>query len=177
MSAKLRTGFLQCCALLFNTEAFPMNNKTEKIKQLRQYLLNQIAGLSTEQLNKRPEGFNNSIIWNIGHLVLAQQNICYRRSGLVNYLQEPWLALFAPGTKADSFIDEQLIETIKGHFISAIDRFEKDLLVLDFSTYTPSEFVKATYGIELKNIEDALEFLFYHEGYHTGYVLSIMKLV
>jgi hypothetical protein len=52
------------------------------IKKTRTSLLNMISGLSLEQINKVPEGFNNNIIWNLGHLVSAQQGICYSRSGL-----------------------------------------------------------------------------------------------
>ncbi len=50
-----------------------MNNKIEKIKKTRRFLLNLVSELSTDQLNEIPPDFNNNIIWNMGHLIAAQQ--------------------------------------------------------------------------------------------------------
>ncbi|QJD79212.1 DinB family protein [Spirosoma rhododendri] len=49
-----------------------MNSKIRKIKNLRLFLLEQIAGLSTKQLNAVRVMSNNNIIWNIAHLIAAQ---------------------------------------------------------------------------------------------------------
>jgi hypothetical protein len=48
----------------------------------RQLLLDQIAGLTTEELNQIPRGLNNNIIWNLAHLISGQQGIFYARAGL-----------------------------------------------------------------------------------------------
>jgi hypothetical protein len=48
----------------------------------RQFLLDQIAGLTTEELNQIPRGLNNNIIWNLAHLISGQQGIFYARAGL-----------------------------------------------------------------------------------------------
>lgn len=37
---------------------------------------------SLEQLNKIPAGFNNNLIWNIGHIIVAQQSLIYQLSNL-----------------------------------------------------------------------------------------------
>ncbi len=59
-----------------------MNKNIEKIKNLRLFLLKQIDGLTVEQLNQVPIRHNNNIIWNLGNLICAVQNLCYVRSGL-----------------------------------------------------------------------------------------------
>jgi hypothetical protein len=56
-----------------------MNNKIDKIKKIRGFLLEQIADLTNEQLNTIPNGFHNNIIWNLIHSICAQQGICYLR--------------------------------------------------------------------------------------------------
>ncbi|WP_407635809.1 DinB family protein [Solitalea canadensis] len=39
-----------------------------------------------DQLNKVPAGFNNNLIWNIGHEIVAQQALIYKSSGLEGYI-------------------------------------------------------------------------------------------
>jgi DinB superfamily len=58
-----------------------MDKRIDKIKKVRQFLIEQIAELTDEQLNKTPDGYNNNIIWNLTHLICAQQGICYLRGG------------------------------------------------------------------------------------------------
>jgi hypothetical protein len=41
-----------------------------------------IQGYTLEQLNKVPRGFNNNIIWNIAHVIVTQQILVYKLSGL-----------------------------------------------------------------------------------------------
>ncbi len=42
-----------------------------------------------------------------------------------------------------------------------------------FENYKASEGILMAYGVELLTIEDAIEFLLYHEGYHSGYIISL----
>ena len=65
-----------------------MNNKIENIKNTRRFLLDRVSELSSDQLNEIPTEFNNNIIWNLGHLIAAQQRICYIRSGLKINVEE-----------------------------------------------------------------------------------------
>ena len=37
-----------------------------------------LQDFTLEQLNTIPEGFNNNIIWNIGHIVVVQQMLVYK---------------------------------------------------------------------------------------------------
>ena len=48
----------------------------------RKLYLNFLNTYNLEQLNKIPDGFSNNIIWNIGHIVVSQQALVYRLSGL-----------------------------------------------------------------------------------------------
>jgi len=48
-----------------------MDKRIEKIKRFREFLLAQMKGLTTEELNKIPAGYNNNIIWNIGSFDLC----------------------------------------------------------------------------------------------------------
>ena len=54
----------------------------ETLNITRNNIINAIEGLSLEELNTVPKGFNNNVIWNVGHVVATQQLLCYKFSGL-----------------------------------------------------------------------------------------------
>ncbi|MGI4749603.1 MAG: DinB family protein [Janthinobacterium lividum] len=151
-----------------------MTQQIENIKSVRKYLLNLITDLNPEQLNKIPDGFSNNIIWNLAHLTATQQRICYLHAGLKPVVQEQYITPFIPGTKPEGFIDAVEIKTIKSLFISAIDELESDYKKSFFVTY--EEFT-TRYGVTLGNVDDAINFLPYHEGYHTGVITELIKFV
>ena len=133
--------------------------------------------MTREQLNEIPDGFSNNIIWNLGHLVAASQLIFYRRAGLDLTIDEKFITPFLPSTKPKDLIDSDEIKTIKEYAISTIAAMQTDLKTKRFSNYTKSENIERVYGIEVLTIEDALEFLLYHEGYHSANIITIKKLV
>ncbi len=151
-----------------------MHQQIENVKNTRTFLLTLVEDLSTEQLNQIPEGFNNNIIWNMAHLVSAQQSICYKRSGLQPIVQDKYVTPYVPGTKPEGFIDTSEVEIIKTLMLSSLNEFESDYKKGFFTTYTP---VVTRYGIALDNIDDAVNFLPFHEGFHIGTVLALKKLV
>lgn len=153
------------------------DTKIEKIKKIRQYLLDEINELTDEQLNKIPPGFNNNIIWNLGHLICAQQSICYMRAGHSIKVSDKYFSPFLTDTKPDVFIGKHDIEEIKKLFIGCIDELQVDFNENIFDNYSPSPNILKVYGIKLNSIEDALEFLLYHEGFHSGYIISLRRLV
>ncbi|MDQ6815069.1 MAG: DinB family protein, partial [Bacteroidota bacterium] len=58
-----------------------MSNPFERLKKVRQSVIDVVKDLSIESVNKIPVGFNNNIAWNLGHLVAAQNGVCYLRAG------------------------------------------------------------------------------------------------
>ncbi len=154
-----------------------MNNTTKKIKSVRTFLLSQIAELTTEQLNKIPERYNNNIIWNLAHLVCAQQSICYLRAAQPVIIDQKYIKPFTTNTKPAEFINKAEIEKIKKIFTDSIDQLQIDFDKKIFDQYTPSENILKIYGVSLMTIDDALEFILYHEGFHTGYIISLKHLV
>ncbi|GAO43145.1 DinB family protein [Flavihumibacter petaseus] len=156
-----------------------MQNSINKIRQVRLFILRQLDGLSNEQLNRIPEGFNNNIIWNIAHLICAGQGLSYLRSGLPATVDQKYIVPFRTGTKPEGIIADAETDTIKELFINSIDDMERDYnnSIFQQQTYTPSEGIQKGYGITLSNIDDALDFLLYHEGLHSGQILALKRLV
>jgi hypothetical protein len=144
------------------------------LRKTRFHVLDLIKDLSLEKLNKIPHGFNNNIMWNVGHLVAAQQSICYTRAGLSPAIPEEAYKKFKPGTRPESFIESDEEDEIKKLLFSSIDLLEKDYHSDAFKAFIPWT---TRMGITLNNVDDALHYLHFHEGLHTGVIFSIKKLV
>lgn len=151
-----------------------MNLQIERIRKTRQYLLDQIRPLSTEQWNLVPHGFNNNIVWNIGHMIAVQQGICYVRAGIPTHIEEAFFNFYKPGTKPSQFVGPEEIEMIKDLLFSTLLLLENDVTENRFTGYQPWP---TRYGVEIKSIQEALAFLLYHEGLHGGIVTAMRHIV
>jgi hypothetical protein len=149
-----------------------MNNGIERIRQSRIHLLKLIENLKTDDLNKIPPGFNNNVIWNLGHLISAQQSICYLRSGAKPFVNENFLTLYQRGTKPEGFVSESNVAEMKGLFLDTIDQFGKDY---DAGMFSACPAWTTGYGIEISNIDDAINFDLFHEGLHRGYIMAMKR--
>ena len=151
-----------------------MEKQFEILRKTRGMLLSVVEGLSTEQLNQIPPGFNNNIIWNVGHIVAAQQGVCYRRAGLPLIVDDAFFQKFKPDSKPEAPIDEAEIIRIKEMLFSTIDDLQKDYEAGKFTAYTPWV---SRYSIAINNIEDAISFLSFHDGLHVGYTMALKRAI
>ena len=140
-------------------------------------MLNQIDQLTSEQLNKIPAGYTNNIIWNVDHLIAATQSLCYTRAGLPITVDDRYVSPYMPGTKPERYVDEQEIDTIKSLLITSMDQLNADANNHLFAQYSPSAMIPKQYGVEVNTLDDAIDFLLYHDGFHAGYILSLKHLV
>lgn len=154
-----------------------MTDKIDKLRKFRSHWLQEIASLSTEQLQQIPAGFNNNILWNLGHLLASMQLLFYKRAGLPLTVDERFITPFLPGAVPDFTWTAEETDTIKKLSLSSIDAMQKDYREKDFSHYIQSENIERVYGIKLGTIDDALDFLLFHEGYHGGRIITIKKLI
>jgi hypothetical protein len=148
--------------------------KIDTLKKTRENLLNVIKDLSNEQLNEIPIGFNNNIIWNLGHLLATQQVICYFRAGLKMTIDEQNFANYKPDTKPNTIIENAEIIKMKELFLSVVGGFEHDFKSNVFQNYNSWT---NRYGIEITTIEDAMTFVLFHEGLHLGYIMALKRVI
>lgn len=151
-----------------------MNSVFEVQKTIREVLLKVLENHSLEQLNKIPEGFSNNLIWNIAHCVASQQVLIYKLSGLPTMVSEEFITKYRKGTKPEGDVSQTEVDEIRALLSSTLDQVQKDYTNNIFVTYT--EYLTSM-GFLLKDIEEALSFNNYHEGIHTGIIMSIRKFV
>ena len=151
-----------------------MKTRIETLKKARANFLKVIGDLTIEQLNEIPAGFNNNVIWNLGHLLASQQGLCYVRAGLKMTIDEQYFLTYKPETKPNGFVESTEVDKMKELFSSAIEQFELDYNKNIFTSYTPWT---NRYGIEITNIDDAISFVLFHEGLHLGYIMALKRLL
>jgi hypothetical protein len=151
-----------------------MSKQIEIIRKTRSFLLENLKDLTTEQFNQIPEGFNNNIIWNLGHMIAAQQGVCYIRAGLAPHVSEDFINTYKSGSKPEKTVDAAEIENIKSLLFSTLDQLEADYANRIFGGYISWT---TRYAVELTNIDDALNFIPFHEGLHSGCTTALKKLV
>lgn len=130
---------------------------------------------SLEDLNKIPKGFNNNIIWNIAHIVVSQQLLAYRLSGLESTLSDEMINKYRKDTKPEGDISQDEVNDIQELLFSTLKKTKEDYSKGVFKTY--NEYTVSTTGNTLTNINEALQFVTIHEGIHYGYVLALLKAI
>ena len=149
-----------------------MKKEIERLKKTRIFLLDIIKDLTTEQLNKIPSGFNNNIIWNLGHLIISQQGMCYTRAGIKPVVDEAFFSNYKAQTKPISFIGEEEIKQVKHLAIEVLDQLDTDYTKHAFTNYTS---FTTRYDIAITSIDEAIDFLLFHEGLHMGYIMALKR--
>ena len=129
---------------------------------------------SLEQLNTIPQGFSNNLIWNIGHIIVAQQGLVYRPSGLPMNISNELYARYKPGTKPTAADTQETVEQFKELLLSLMAQTKNDFNNNIFNDY--KEFTTLT-GFHLASVKEAIEFNNYHEGLHLGLMMNIRKFV
>lgn len=129
---------------------------------------------SLEQLNAIPQGFSNNLIWNIGHIVVVQQMLVYKLSGLPMIISDEMVAKYMRGTKPEGDVSQEEVDEIKTLLFSTLEKVEKDFADEIFNGY--QEFTTMS-GFTVKNAQEAMTFNNYHEGVHTGIMMQIKKFI
>ncbi|OXA94957.1 DinB family protein [Flavobacterium hercynium] len=143
-------------------------------RTIREIFLKILENHSLEQLNKIPEGFSNNIIWNAAHCIAAQQALVYKLSGLTPMVSEDFMNKYKKGTKPEGDVSQAEVDEVKALLSSTLQQTEQDYSNSVFTNYMA---YTTSMGNELTNVEEALDFVNYHEGMHTGIVMSIRKFV
>jgi hypothetical protein len=127
-----------------------------------------------EQLNKIPEGFNNNLIWNIAHIVVTQQLLVYKLSGLPMMVSDEMVEKYKKGTKPEQEVTQSEVDEIKLLLFSTIEKTKEDFEIGIFKNY--QEYPTST-GFVLTSAEGAMNFNNFHEGLHLGIIMSLRKMV
>lgn len=145
----------------------------DALLQTRENFSKLLDGLSKEELLQVPEGFNNNILWNAGHVIVTQQLLSYGLAGKNIPSPPEFLDRYRKGSSPQDITDEDLVY-IKNYMVSMMEFMIKDYesgMFSEFKTYETS------YGTTLTSIDDAIQFLMIHEALHFGYAMAQRKTI
>lgn len=151
-----------------------MNIQFDVLRKSRELVIKELEGLSLEQIHTIPQGFKNNIAWNVAHLVVTQQLLHYKLSGLNPLCPDNLIENYRKGTAPTKNFTPEEFDEVKELLLGLPDTLQEDFEAGIFENYT--EYPTST-GYVLKNIENAIAFNNFHEGIHYGIIRSIKKFL
>ena len=151
-----------------------MKTQFDILRKSRALVAKELEGLTLEQIHKIPDGFKNNIAWNVAHLVVTQQLLHYKLSGLDCLCKDDLIETHRKGTTPTKIFTEEEFEEVTELLVGLPDTLEEDYEAGIFENYT--EYPTST-GFVLTSIENAIAFNNFHEGIHYGIIRSIKKFL
>ncbi|MFC0189541.1 DinB family protein [Fictibacillus aquaticus] len=149
-----------------------MNEFTLKnFEMTRRFFLRNVDGLDEGILDVQPEGFNNTIRWQIGHVLTVTEQFMMGFPKKSSYLPEKYLDLFGKGTRPSEWSGEvpSLSELVE-HLKNQVDRLQQIPSEAYNQVLTKPFLGLETFG-ELANMAA------FHEANHLGQIQSMKKIV
>ncbi|MDF9799448.1 hypothetical protein OKW21_004711 [Catalinimonas alkaloidigena] len=125
-------------------------------------------------LNHIPQGFNNNIIWNFGHMIATQQILCYKLSGLDMHVDKAVIEAYRKGTKPEGMVTGDEIKRLREFAVTTIDQLQKDFDEQRFQEY--HEYT-TSFGVTLTDIHEGIHFNAMHEALHLGYAMALRRVI
>lgn len=151
-----------------------MEQTFELNRTVRKLIAPFLEDYTLDQLNTIPEGFSNNLFWNIAHVVVTQQILVYKLSGLPMLISDELVDKYKKGSMPEQVATQEDVDQIKSLLFNTIDQTQADYgsgLFTQFTDYPTSS------GFVLKNVQDALAYNNFHEGLHLGILMSLKKIV
>lgn len=153
---------------------FKMNDSIlEQLRFTRSYTLRILNTVSKEAVNEVPDGFNNNILWNAGHILSAYEQLLYQNTGDEKQLTQEVIDYFKGGTKPSdwnseppafeeivSLLEQQIEQIISTYKDRLDDQINKEMKLG---------------GFEIRTVRDMMSFNIFHEGLHAGLINGLKR--
>ena len=151
-----------------------MKTQFEILKITRNNILSVINNISLEQVNTIPDNYNNSIGWQIAHVVVTQQLLNYKLANQEALISENLISNFKKGSSGKYTFRQEEWDEVKQLMIELpvklIEDYNKDL----FKNYPD---YPTSYNFVITSIEESIIFNNIHEAMHFGTISAMKKLV
>ncbi|MGL1904113.1 MAG: DinB family protein [Fibrobacterales bacterium] len=149
-------------------------NPIDMLEQTRIAMIASCEGLSEEQLLSIPEGWNNNVLWHLGHCLVTQQLLIYKRAQSKMYVSDTLIARFIKGSSPKDWEGNSDVQNIVCELKRIPPLLKEDYAELNKNEY--QSFITGT-GTPINSLDDAISFNLYHEGMHMGLIFRLKKAV
>jgi uncharacterized damage-inducible protein DinB len=132
-----------------------------------------------EQADQMPEGFRNSIRWNLGHILLSQENLLYsfagenERKGIPAHYNELFGFNTSPSTWEENGLTPPSLKELRDLLEDQPNRVKKVFASrLDEQGEKPFDLGTVSFT----TLGEVLSFANWHEGLHQGTITSIKRV-
>jgi hypothetical protein len=145
----------------------------KQLEFVRYLTINEVEGLSEKNLDIIPEGFNNNLRWNLGHIYLVQEVLAFQICGEPIQLPEVFSRLFSKGTKPAEWNEElPTLELLLEMLVKQPNRIQKSFQNR-LNEPVEKPFTTGS-GLTLNTIAECLNYTLYHEGMHFN-TITLLK--
>ncbi|MFC5451096.1 DinB family protein [Paenibacillus aestuarii] len=142
---------------------------------LRQMVIGQLQAMTETQMDIQPAGFNNTIRWNIGHMIYWFDKCSAVSFGIPSAIPAHYEALFSSGTKPSDWTiappaKDELLQTLAAQLSQLSELSPEKLDTILTSPYQLGPFEFHTAG-------ELLNFALLHEAIHLGIISSQIKFI
>lgn len=121
-----------------------------------------------------PEGFNNNVRWNLGHIITITDQLANYPAGEQPDFGKTFHKSFANGTSPNDWNEEtpsldEIIQALQEQPSKIKEKFTGRL-----SEPLPKPF--SLVGVEFKTVGDLIAFNLYHEGMHLGQINTMLRI-
>ncbi|MYL51668.1 DinB family protein [Halobacillus litoralis] len=143
----------------------------KQISLVRQATLKFLESVTEEEADEQPEGFKNTIRWNLGHIYVVQNSLLAKFGGKPVETPPRYIELFAPGTKPSNWKGEiPSLDELKQELKEQPEKL-KEVLAGQLDDEAAQAF------LSLPTVGEILNFTVYHEGVHTGTMKALKEKV
>lgn len=136
-----------------------------QIAFVRNQTVRAVQGLTEDALDRVPEGFNNNIRWNLGHIYQSQERFAFQFAGEPTELPDAFPRLFARGTKPADWNEEPPSGDMLLAMMARQPERIRQTLAGRLHEKAKEPFTTST-GLTLDTVGAFLTYTLYHEGMH-----------
>ncbi|MFD1019916.1 DinB family protein [Thalassobacillus hwangdonensis] len=141
----------------------------------RKRTITALKATTEAQADVIPEGFNNSIRWNLGHILLATENMLFSFLNEKGSLPGNYTVLFNGGTSPSAWAETEIppLPELDTKLDEQLSRITEELAPR-LSEKGPEPFQLGP-EFKMEKLEDVLLFAIWHEGLHQGTITALKQ--
>ncbi|KIL37299.1 hypothetical protein SD71_00960 [Cohnella kolymensis] len=151
------------------------NAMISTLNTLRRMIIGRIEAMDEALFDVQPPQFNNTIRWNIGHIVTVQDGLVMKKVTGTPKLNENFVAMFKSGTRPSEWTTTP---PSKAELLDLLKKQLNDLNELVAPRADERLAEPLVFGpFNLATVGDVVGFAVIHESMHSAIINSLLKVI